>query len=258
MTNKFSIKKIIFVGTRQIGVNCLTHLIETIAGTDTKIVGVLTSGKEPQWWSKECTPDVWQVAEAHQLPLIKEEDLESLEYDMLFCSIYLKIFPKKILDRAKQYNINLHPGPVPNYRGCWGYQHAIINGEAEYGISLHFMDERIDTGNIIEIKKFPIAENDTSKDVYKNTLENGYVLFKKWLPAMLNQELVSVNQQDYAKQHNLVSRCYALNSLKNYFESPQPGLSQLEKSRLIRALNFPPLFTPPAWLTEETENEITK
>src|SRR5689334_21735732 len=106
MKKKFLVKSIVFVGTRQIGVNCLLHLIETIKDTDTKIMGVLTTGKESQWWSEECNPDVWHIAEANNIPLLQEQDLCNMNYDMLFCAIYLKIFPEQILSRAKFYNIN--------------------------------------------------------------------------------------------------------------------------------------------------------
>lgn len=250
MKTNYPVKSILFVGTRQIGADCLRHLISTINGSDTKIVGVLTTNKQPQWWTPECPEDVWQVAEKYQLPLVSEDDLYGLNYDVLFCAIYLKIFPKKLLEKANLFNINLHPGPVPNYRGCWGYQHSIINNETEYGASLHYMDERIDAGDIIEVKKFPILSTYTAKDVYQQTLLSALELFKKWLPALLNNTLSGINQLEYAKKNKLDNKCYSFNSINQLFEKPQQPLSAADKNKLIRALSFPPLYQPPTWLYE--------
>lgn len=251
LKDTFPVKSIVFVGTRQIGVNCLNHLIKAIKGTDTSIIGVLTSDKKTQWWSTECNPDVWQIAEQNKIPLITEDDLLYLNYDVLFCSIYLKIFSKEILDKAAFYNINLHPAPVPNYKGCWGYQHAIINQESEYGVSLHFMNEHIDSGDIIEVDKFPLQPTDTSKTVYLNALAAGFKLFQKWLPNILSNTLPRISQKDYSLKNNVIEKCYAYHSIANYFEVPKQTLSREEKNLLIRALTFPPLFYPPSWLTEK-------
>lgn len=65
------------------------------------------------------------------------------------------VLPKSVLDSAHRGSINFHPGP-PHYRGLGSYRSAIINGDAEYGVTCHFMDDQIDHGPIISVKSFPV------------------------------------------------------------------------------------------------------
>ncbi|UCD54843.1 MAG: hypothetical protein JSV93_04815 [Candidatus Omnitrophota bacterium] len=80
--------------------------------------------------------------------------------DILISYLSPWIIPKKILNRTKSWNINFHPGP-PAYPGIGCFNFAIYNKEKIYGITAHLMNERVDTGKIIAVKRFPLLKSDS-------------------------------------------------------------------------------------------------
>lgn len=105
------------------------------------------------------------------------------EYDLGISFLYPHMVP------SKQVNchtwINFHPGPLPEYRGRNIAYYAIMNGEQEFGASLHYMNEYFDTGPIIEVARFPIEASYTAGDLVKISHNLLASLFKKWLPAFI-------------------------------------------------------------------------
>lgn len=107
----------------------------------------------------------------------------SEDYDIGISFMYTYKVP------AEQVNthtwLNFHPGPLPAYKGRNLCYHAIMNGEKEFGATVHYMDENFDTGEIIHVKTFPISQSDTAKDVYEKAIEASKSLFKAYLPRIL-------------------------------------------------------------------------
>jgi len=89
------------------------------------------------------------------------EKIKSLDIDLAVVCSYGLLFPKEFLETSKYGFVNVHPSLLPNYRGGNPYSHVIINGETETGVTLHFMDETFDTGDIIAQAKVYVYENDT-------------------------------------------------------------------------------------------------
>lgn len=87
--------------------------------------------------------------------------IKALDADIAVVCSYNKLFPKELLKLTKDGFINTHPSLLPEYRGGNPYSHAIINDEKETGVTLHFMDESFDTGDIISQYKVPIEKNET-------------------------------------------------------------------------------------------------
>lgn len=87
---------------------------------------------------------------------IKDLDIDAA----VVCSFNYKI-PKVLLDCAKEGFINIHPSLLPKYRGGNPYSNVILNGEKETGITIHFMDEDFDTGDIIVQKTVPLLDFET-------------------------------------------------------------------------------------------------
>lgn len=99
------------------------------------------------------------------------EKIEALEADIGVVASYNKKIPKELLKLTKDGFINLHPSKLPDYRGANPYSHVIINGEEESAITLHFMDEEFDTGDIISQYIFGIDENETMGTLFYRTNE---------------------------------------------------------------------------------------
>jgi methionyl-tRNA formyltransferase len=88
------------------------------------------------------------------------EDLPWWKGDYIFSYLSPWIIPKGLLERAEKGAINWHPGP-PEYPGIGCTNFAIYNNEKEFGITCHYMLDKVDTGQIVEVKRFSILENDT-------------------------------------------------------------------------------------------------
>lgn len=121
--------------------------------------------------------------------------------------------------------LNLHPAPLPEYRGCNSYAHAIINGETEYGVTLHYMDAGVDTGPIIASPRFPIRPDDTGRALHDRAQLEALVMFIDLWP-MLCEGLPPATTQPAE------GRYYRRDSLEPYFGSLDPVVR--------RALTFPP------------------
>ena len=84
--------------------------------------------------------------------------------------------------------INFHPGPLPEYKGRNLCYHAIVNGETEFGASIHYMNEDFDEGDIIDVWKFPVYNHDTAGDISHATIVKSKHLFEYYLPRILSGE----------------------------------------------------------------------
>ena len=115
------------------------------------------------------------------LKVIEVEDLRSTEFEEqisalnpdLLVVVAFRVLPKNILDIPKIGSINLHASLLPKYRGAAPIHWAVINGEAETGCTIFFLDERVDTGSIILQKKLVIGDDETTGDVYNRLMGFG-------------------------------------------------------------------------------------
>lgn len=122
--------------------------------------------------------------------------LKNLKPDIIF-NIYSDIIlTKEILDIPTIGAINFHNGPLPLYRG---YGHAvtfwsIFNGETDHGVAWHFMEQRIDTGDIIAVKKFSMPENETALGLNFRCMVEGKKLLEKILDELLTDNYKRIPQ----------------------------------------------------------------
>lgn len=154
-------KRVLFVGIPDMAYICLDGL--NMSGIN--IVGVVGPKKDHQTYSSFKG-------------FVKSRDLNFIEYDRLddvffiqkikdlnadiavVCSFNYRV-PNILLDSVKDGFINIHPSLLPQYRGPNPYSSVIINDEKETGVTLHFMDENFDTGDIITQKKLAISKSET-------------------------------------------------------------------------------------------------
>jgi methionyl-tRNA formyltransferase len=132
----------------------------------------------PRYDSKDRT--LLNLAKSHSVDYFKLENvnskkslakIDSYKCDILVSMSFNQIFREEILNIAPKGVINCHAGALPFYRGRNILNWALINGEKEFGITVHHVDEGIDTGDIINQELFVIQEEDT----YRNLLEIAYV-----------------------------------------------------------------------------------
>ncbi len=175
------------MGTPDIAATCLASLIE--AGLD--VVGVVSQPDKPKGRGYTLMPTpVKVVAEAHHIPVLQPERIRTPEFeealthltpDLIVVVAYGKILPKFVLDLPRYGCINVHVSLLPRWRGAAPMQRAIMAGDRTTGITLMYMDEGLDTGDIIAAEAFPIGPTDTFETVHDRSAALGAAM----LPAVI-------------------------------------------------------------------------
>lgn len=172
--------KIVFMGTPDFAKKSLEELYDN----KFEIVGVVTNPDKPKGRGMKLVPsEVKQYAigkslEIYQPEKIKGntefiEKIKSLKPDVICVVAYGKILPKELLDIPKYGCVNVHGSLLPKYRGAAPIQWAIINGDKKTGITTMYMDEGMDTGDMILKEEIEIGENETTGELWNRLSEVG-------------------------------------------------------------------------------------
>ncbi len=164
--------KAIFMGTPDFAVPALEKMIE--AGIDVALV--VTKEDKPKGRGQKLQfSEVKEVAISHDIEVfnprrIKNEEcvdyLRTFEPDVIVVVAYGQILSKEILEIPKYGVLNIHGSILPKYRGPAPIHRAVINGDSEVGITIMYVDEALDSGDIIKIEKINITEEETTGEVY--------------------------------------------------------------------------------------------
>ncbi|MBQ8915118.1 MAG: methionyl-tRNA formyltransferase [Clostridia bacterium] len=194
--------KVLFMGTPDFAKVCLQAIVE--AGHE--IVGVVTQPDKPKGRSYKLTPPPVKVyAEEQGLPVyqpvtLKDEafkdELCELSPEIIIVAAYGKILPKYIIDYPRYGCINAHGSVLPGYRGAAPIQRAIINGESETGITVMYMNEGLDTGDMILVEKTPITEEDNFETLHDRLAEIGGRTLVEAMKALENGSAKREKQDD--------------------------------------------------------------
>ena len=170
----------IFAGKGERGLACLRYLVKNnfspvlVIGQPGDSAGMINFAKASKL-STIVTKNINDEAVVFQL--------KKLQPDLLVLAGFTQILKKPVINLAKKGTINLHGGKLPQYRGASVLNWQIINGETVGGLSIIFVDEGVDTGDIIAKTTFPIKSSDTIKEVVDKSLE----LFPPLLLSVLQQ-----------------------------------------------------------------------
>ena len=180
------------MGTPEISAICLGELIRS----DNEIVAVVTGKDKPRGRGNVMTPTpVKSLSLEHSLPVytpdsLKTEDfmelLREVNPDLIAVVAYGKILPKAVLDFPKHGCVNVHVSLLPKYRGAAPMQRAIIEGEKETGVTIMYMAEGVDTGDIITAEAFPIGPEDDFEAIHDRSAEVGGKLLVKAISDIAN------------------------------------------------------------------------
>ncbi|MBQ9834072.1 MAG: methionyl-tRNA formyltransferase [Bacilli bacterium] len=130
-----------------------------------------------------------------------------LQPDLIITCAYGQIVPKEVLECPKYGCINVHASLLPKLRGAAPIHHALINGEEETGITIMYMDESLDTGNMISKKSLKIEDEDNVETLSLKLANLGANLLIETIPRILNETNESIKQDDSLSTYaNLVKR----------------------------------------------------
>lgn len=200
---------IVFMGTPDFAVPSLEKLLA--AGYSVKLV--VTQPDKPQGRKKILTPTpVKEAALKHGIPVFQprrlrdEESVAELakwEPDLIVTAAFGQILPKAVLDMPKYGCVNVHGSLLPKYRGGAPIQRSIINGEKITGVTLMYMAEGLDTGDMISKVEVPITDDDTSGTMFAKLSEAGSDLLIREMPNLISGNVTATPQNDeeatYAK-----------------------------------------------------------
>jgi methionyl-tRNA formyltransferase len=164
--------RIIFIGTGAIGVPTLQALLNS---RDYEVVAVVTRPDKPAGRSQQLQPPPVKQAATGSAPLfqparIREEravaELRALAPDLVVVMAYGQILPKSVLEIPRLACLNLHASLLPRHRGAAPIQAAIVAGDCETGITVMYMDEGLDTGDILLQKTLAIAPDETGGSLH--------------------------------------------------------------------------------------------
>ncbi|GBD89449.1 methionyl-tRNA formyltransferase [bacterium BMS3Abin04] len=177
------------------------------------------------------------------------EYLKSLNLDFIFSIQYDQIINQSVIDTAKYGAINLHFSPLPRYRGVSPIALAMMNGENTYGVSLHYMDPGVDTGDIIAQKMFNISHLNNARELYDLSTQYSIELFKENIDSILTLENNRIPQDNtQALYHSMGTLNFKENKIK--WNKDTRSLVNWIKSFI-----FPP-FQYPKFILDETEYEV--
>ncbi|MBR5569513.1 MAG: methionyl-tRNA formyltransferase [Oscillospiraceae bacterium] len=195
--------RVVFMGTPDIAATCLQKIIDE----GFEVVGVYTQPDRPKnRGMKLAFSPVKELALAHDLPVFQPENfredetveqLRALQPDVVAVVAYGRILPQRVLDIAPKGFINIHASLLPSYRGSAPYQWAVLDGLQESGVSAMYLCREMDAGDVIDVAKTPIGENETAGELLDRLAVLGADLLAKTLHR-LEQGKVEATAQDPA------------------------------------------------------------
>lgn len=230
--------KIFFLGNHTVGVRVLEEIIKTQA-----IVGVVAHPPDPEDGVKYLS--VYDFAIHHSLKVIRSDAkgdivqklIDETKPDLLWVTDYRYLLPNSLIRKAPLGAVNFHPSLLPKYRGRAPINWAILNGETELGLTVHFIDEGMDSGDIIAQQKFTLTQEQDVGDA----LEMLYPIYQEL--TLLTLRFFESGQVPRAPQDHLQATSYPK-------RRPKDGLIDWELSashihNFVRALArpYPGAFT---------------
>ncbi len=194
--------RIVFCGSPEFAVPSLKGLL----ASEHEIIAVVTQPDRPAGRGlKLKPPPVKQVAIEYGIEVFQPEKfnttsfldrIEALEPDLIVVVAYGKIFRRRSLSIPRLGCINLHASLLPKYRGIAPVNWAIINGETRTGVTTIFMDEGIDTGDIILSKEVAIGEDETAGELLSRLAQVGAEVLVETCNLIARGEATRIKQKD--------------------------------------------------------------
>ena len=195
--------RVVFMGTPDIAATCLKKILAD--GFD--VVGVWTQPDRPKGRGmKMVQSSVKEVALANDIPVFQPENfradedvqaLADLKPDVVAVVAYGRILPQRVLDIPARGCVNIHASILPQYRGSAPYQWAVLDGLKETGVTAQHMVREMDAGDVIDVARTTIGENETAGELLDRLAVLGADLLSRVLTSFA-EGTVQATAQDPA------------------------------------------------------------
>ncbi len=193
--------RIVFMGSPEFALPPLMALSQNY-----QVVGVVTQPDRPAGRGKILTPPpVKMLAISLNIPIIQPEklkdpsaieQLQAWQPDLIVVAAFGQILRQNVLDLPPLGCINIHASLLPRWRGAAPIQAAILNGDAQTGVTIMIMDAGVDTGAILSQRTEPIHKDDTAGILGERLSKIGAELLIETLPQYLNKSITSQKQSE--------------------------------------------------------------
>ncbi|MDF2606920.1 MAG: methionyl-tRNA formyltransferase [Bacillales bacterium] len=191
---------IVFMGTPDFSV----PVLQTLISDGYNVIAVVTQPDRPKGRKKELTPPPVKVEalkndiQVFQPEKIREkfeyEKIIALKPDLIVTAAFGQILPKELLDSPRLGCINVHASLLPELRGGAPIHYSIIQGKKKTGITIMYMVEKLDAGDILTQVEVGISETDNVGTLHDKLSEAGSKLLSQTIPKLLNNEIIPVKQ----------------------------------------------------------------
>lgn len=191
--------RIVFMGTPEFA----TTILKKVVDEGYQVVGCVTVPDKPAGRGQKISEShVKQYAKSVGLTILQPEKLKSPEFIHelkglnadLFIVVAFRMLPEVIWSIPPLGTINLHGSLLPQYRGAAPINWAIINGEQKTGVTSFFINEKIDTGDILLQAEMPINKNDTAGDIHDKMMHLGADVVVKTIEGLKSNSLKPTKQ----------------------------------------------------------------
>ncbi len=181
--------KIVYMGTPEFSATVLEGLL-----TKYRVRAVVTQPDKEVGRNRELRKSpVQEVAEANTILVLQPEriknfveEIRAFEPDIIITCAYGQMIPKEILDMPRLGSINVHASLLPRLRGGAPIERSIMEGHSKTGITIMYMDEKMDSGDIIATRELPILDTDTGSILREKLAVVGRDLLLETLPSILD------------------------------------------------------------------------
>ena len=191
--------RIVYMGTPMFSVGPLKELVnnydvEMVVTQPDKEVGrkkILTPSKVKEF-ALEKGIKVFQPVKIRQ----DFKEIIDIKPDLIVTCAYGQIIPKKLIELPKYGCINIHASLLPEYRGGAPIHHAIIDGKDKTGITIMYMNEKMDEGDILYQKEIEISNTDNTSIMFDKLSVLGSEMIKEFIPKLINGEITPIKQDN--------------------------------------------------------------
>lgn len=236
--------RIVFMGTPHFSVG----ILEAIQDAGLNLAGIVTVADKPAGRGQIMHESpVKQFAFEHKIPVLQPLKLKDPEFlDQLaalnadvFVVVAFRMLPAEVWKMPKYGTFNLHASLLPDYRGAAPINWAIINGDTKTGVSTFFIDEAIDTGNVIGQIEMTITEDESAGELHDRMILVGGALVVDTLNRIANNEVNPIPQSELGTSMRPAPKLFKENTQINWSSNPETI------HNLVRGLNP----YPAAWTT---------
>jgi methionyl-tRNA formyltransferase len=183
--------RVLFIGTGEIGLPVLRWLIRS---DEHELIGIVTQPDKPVGREQRIeAPPIKAAVAGKTVPVLQPKrikaeeavaEIPALAPEVILVMAYGQILPRPVLDIPQIACLNLHASLLPRHRGAAPIQAAIVAGDHETGISVMYMDEGLDTGDVLLQKRIAIADDETGGSLHDRLAEIAPAALEEALTAL--------------------------------------------------------------------------